>query len=195
MAAGADYHHIIGELDTSSTFPLGGLYYVTQDAKLSRSGISGTYTIVAEGKIDIGGSNLVNDVSYVDNLKFFSNHVGDDAIKMGSSDNDFTGYFYAPNGEIEIGGQNNDILGGFLSSTVIVSGSELTITFVPLPPDPNADFDEIPEPWLNGQRATLGFDCSGALPKAFEGNIEINWTTEHGARHISKGIVEGIAES
>ena len=187
------YTHIIGDLDTSSLGSLDGLYYVTQDAKLSVSAISGTYTIVAEGKIDVSGSNQ-NGVNYIENLILFSNHVGDDAIKVGSSDNTFTGYFYAPNGEIENGGQGNTLTGGFLSSTVIVSGSELTITFVPIITSVEVINNLLPNPWINGQTATLTFNCSGSLQKKLDANIAIKWRIGEGTFHTATGIVKGKSE-
>ena len=166
------YTEVIGDFrGEDSGIALDGLYYVTGNVKLSGSDISGIFTIVAEGNIEISGSDQ-NGISYTDNLLFFSNAAGNDAIKLSGSGSSFEGYFYAPNGEIRESGSGNNIDGGFLSSQVKLSGSRLTVTYVPISSgssDPSIlqlqNPGDIPNPWVNGQTVYLNFTCLGTLQR------------------------------
>lgn len=200
------YYYINGKFSgPESEAELNGLYYVTEDVKLSKSDISGTYTIVAEGKIDISGSNQ-KGVSYIDNLLFFSNEADKDAIKFSGSGNTFEGYFYAPNGEIKESGSNNIVTGGFLGAEVELAGSSLKIIYIPILTGQIGGAlylenpEVIPNPWINGKTVYLNFICLGKLQRSFQGNIEANWYTEYtwktqyAGKHTAVGIVRGKSE-
>ncbi|MEA2075375.1 MAG: carboxypeptidase regulatory-like domain-containing protein [Euryarchaeota archaeon] len=124
IAAGTNYHYIDGKFHVSdSDIVLNGLYYVTDEAKLSGSNISGVFTIVAEGKIDISGSEL-NCSAYSGDLLFFSS---DTKFKIPGSNSFFGGIIYIPKGEIDISGSTNTIDGSLFGNTVKLSGSEMRI--------------------------------------------------------------------
>jgi hypothetical protein len=118
------YQYIRGKFHvTGSDVILDGLYYVEGDVKLSGSNISGVFTIVAEGKIDVRGS-AHNCSAYSGNLLFFSN---DTKFKIVGGKSYFGGIIYIPKGEIEISGSENTINGSFFADTVKLSGSESNI--------------------------------------------------------------------
>jgi hypothetical protein len=119
------YYYINDDFKVSdSNEELDGLYYVTGDVKLSGSKLSGTFTIISEGKIEISGSSH-NYESYCNDLIFFSTG---DLFKLSGSKNSHAGITYVPNGEIEISGSKNTITGGFFGDTIKLSGSKTTIT-------------------------------------------------------------------
>jgi hypothetical protein len=121
------YHFVDGKFHVSgSDVALDGLYFVTDEVKLSGSNISGVFTIVAEGKIDISGSEL-NCNAYSSDLLFFSNNT---KIKIAGSKSFFGGIIYIPKGEIDISGSTNTINGGLTGDTVKLSGSEMHINAI-----------------------------------------------------------------
>ena len=121
------YHHIRGEFHvTGSDVILDGLYYVEGDVKLSGRNISGVFTIVTEGKIDINGSEF-NCTAYSSNLLLLS---GKEKIKIAVSNSNFCGVIYTEKGAIEISGSGNTINGRLFADTVKLSGSELNINAV-----------------------------------------------------------------
>jgi len=101
-------------------------YYVTDEVKLSGSNISGVFTIVAEGKIDISGSGL-NCNAYSSDLLFFSN---DTKFKIAGSKSFFGGIIYIPKGEIDLSGSANTINGSLIGDTFKLFGSEMCINAV-----------------------------------------------------------------
>jgi hypothetical protein len=118
------YHFVDGKFHVSgSDVALDGLYFVTDEVKLSGSNISGVFTIVAEGKIDISGSEL-NCNAYSSDLLFFSNNT---KLKIAGSKSFFGGIIYIPKGEIDISGSTNMIDGSLVGDTVKLSGSEMYI--------------------------------------------------------------------
>ena len=124
IAAGDKYHHIKGNLHVSgSDVVLDGLYYVEGDVKLSGSNISGVFTIVAEGKIDVNGSEH-NCSAYANNLLLLA---GKGKNKIAVSKSNFYGIIYTEKGAIEISGSENTINGGLFADTVKLSGTELNI--------------------------------------------------------------------
>jgi hypothetical protein len=118
------YHFIDGKFHVSdSDIVLNGLYYATDEVKLSGSNISGVFTIVAEGKIDISGSELKCS-AYSGDLLFMSNNT---KLKIAGSKSFFSGIIYIPKGEIDISGSTNTINGSLFGNTVKLSGSEMRI--------------------------------------------------------------------
>jgi hypothetical protein len=119
------YHYIDDDFEISdSNKELDGLYYVTGTVKLSGEEILGTFTIVAKDNIEISGSKH-NYNSYCNDLIFLSNG---ELFKISGSENSQAGITYVPNGEIEISGSKNIVMGSFFGDTVKLPGSELTIT-------------------------------------------------------------------
>jgi hypothetical protein len=119
------YHYIDGDFVTSkSNIELNGLYYVTGDVLLSVKGVTGTFTFIAEGNIDISGSKH-NYKSYTNDLLFYSNS---NLYKIAGSENILEGITYVPNGLIEISGHGNTIVGCFYGDTIKLSGSEISIS-------------------------------------------------------------------
>jgi hypothetical protein len=124
------YTVVNGDLDVADDTVLNGLYYVTGDAKLSRDGLRGTFTVVAEGKIDVSGSS--HDVTpYAGGLLLFSNtnEVGAEVIKVAGSNSTFRGIIYGPSGRVELSGSSNQFSGSVVGDAVRLNGSSLTITF------------------------------------------------------------------
>jgi hypothetical protein len=127
IAAGTNYHYIDGKFHVSdSDVALDGLYYVTDEVELSGSNISGVFTIVAEGKIDVSGSEL-NCNAYSSDLLFMSN---DTKFKIPGSKSFFGGIIYIPKGEIDISGSTNTINGSLVGNTVKLSGSMMHINAI-----------------------------------------------------------------
>ncbi|NCC30581.1 MAG: hypothetical protein EOM24_01000 [Chloroflexia bacterium] len=132
QAAQADgrYQVINGDLDVSDSTTLNGLYYVTGDAKLSASAIRGTFTIVAEGSLDVSGSEL-QATAYADGLLFFANkqEQGASVIKLAGSESTLRGVIYGPGGTVELSGSKNNVIGMILGDALKLNGSQLTISF------------------------------------------------------------------
>lgn len=129
QAAGR-YTVISGDLDVSEPRVLSGLYYVTGDAKLSASNISGSFTVVAEGAIDVSGSQL-RATPYADGLLLFANkrEPGASVIKLAGSDSDLRGVIYGPGGTVELSGSNSSMAGLILGDALKLNGSNLRISF------------------------------------------------------------------
>lgn len=121
------YHFVDGKFHVSgSDVALDGLHYVTDEVTLSGSNISRVFTIVAEGKIDISGSEL-NCNGYSSDLLFFSNNT---KFKIAGSKSFFDGIIYIPKGEIDISGSTNTIDGSLVGNTVKLSGSMMHINAI-----------------------------------------------------------------
>ena len=122
------YHYFDKKFRVSgSDVVLDGLYYVKGDAKLSGKNISGVFTIVAEKKIDVSGSEF-DCSAYSTNLLLMSgNDKGKGEIKIASSKSTFCGIIYTKEGKIEMSGSKNTINGGLFGDTVKLSGSKLNI--------------------------------------------------------------------
>jgi hypothetical protein len=124
IAAGSSYHFVDGEFQVvGHDVVLDGLYYITDDARLTGSNIRGEFTIVAEGEIDIIGSKFNCSACSAD-LQFFSN---DTKFKMAVSRSHFDGIIYMPKGEIDISGSKNTLNSSLFGDTVKLFGSELCI--------------------------------------------------------------------
>lgn len=125
------YEYIDGDFEVSDdNVELDKLYYVTGDASLSGGGLHGTMTIVAEGEIELSGSD--HDFHpYSDGLLLFSNKGGSEelAISVGGSNSVLRGMFYAPNGMIETSGSENVFTGGLYGHRLKLNGSLLAVTF------------------------------------------------------------------
>jgi len=156
VASGSQYYYIAGSLtkttldahgvryfDATTNTLRTGLYYVTGDVRFT-GGISGTVVLVAEGKIDVSGSdNQVKLFQPASNpcalggLVLYSNKLtnnicssGEDAIDFGGSNNHFEGIVYAPRGRVSMSGATNgtsELFGVIDAQAVSISGSNLTL--------------------------------------------------------------------
>lgn len=124
------YTRVDGDLDVSEPRTLSGLYYVTGDAKLSASNITGTFTIVAAGAIDVSGSTI-QATPYADGLLLFSGkrEVGASVIKLGGSNSSLAGVIYGPGGTVELSGSDSTISGLIIGDALKLNGSDLRISF------------------------------------------------------------------
>lgn len=129
QAAGR-YRAVSGDLDISEPTVLDGLYYVSGDAKLSASTISGSFTIVAEGAIDVSGSEL-RAAPFADGLLLLSGkrEVGAAVIKLAGSNSSMRGAIAGPGGTVELSGSNSTIAGLVLGDALKLNGSDLRISF------------------------------------------------------------------
>lgn len=129
QAAGR-YRVVSGDLDVSEPTVLNGLYYVTGEAKLSASAISGSFTIVAEGAIDVSGSEL-RATPFSNGLLLLSNQRerGAAVIKLAGSNSDLRGVIAGPGGTVELSGSNSRISGLVLGDALKLNGSDLRISF------------------------------------------------------------------
>jgi hypothetical protein len=129
QAAGR-YRRIDGDLDVSEPTVLDGLYYVTGDAKLSASDIRGTFTIVAEGAIDVSGSDI-RATPFADGLLLLSTkrEVGASVVKLAGSNSSLSGVIAGPGGTVELSGSDSAIAGLVLGDALKLNGSDLRISF------------------------------------------------------------------
>jgi hypothetical protein len=124
------YTVISGDLDVAEPRVLEGLYYVTGDAKLSASTITGSFTIVAEGAIDVSGSSI-RATPFADGLLLFANkrEAGASVIKLAGSNGELRGVIYGPGGTVELSGSDNTLAGVILGDALKLNGSNLRISF------------------------------------------------------------------
>ena len=109
------YIYISGSLNVSkSGCVLDGFYYVKGNVGLSASNIKGTFTIVAEGTIQISSSSM-NCTAYSGGLLFFSNGTG---LGISGSNSSLGGIIYVPTGQITLSGSGNTIKGSAFGALV-----------------------------------------------------------------------------
>lgn len=104
-----------------------GVYCYSGTINVSSGRVSGNVTFVAR-YIEISGSDF-NFTAHTHNVQFFATGSGDSVIKLSGSNGRWTGLIYAPNGQIEISGQNN--VGtqgaGIVGDRIKFNGSDLTV--------------------------------------------------------------------
>jgi uncharacterized repeat protein (TIGR01451 family) len=124
------YHLVNGKLEVkTSGAVLDGLYYVTGNVELKGNDLSGRFTIVAEGKIEVKGS-AQQFTPYLDGLLLFANtSKGKDGIEIVGQNSVLRGILYGPGGLLKLSGSSNSFHGSLLGDTVEIKGSDLTITF------------------------------------------------------------------
>ncbi|MFV9504653.1 MAG: hypothetical protein AB4911_08810 [Oscillochloridaceae bacterium umkhey_bin13] len=124
------YRTITGDFEVSEPTTLSGLYYVTGDVKLSASNIRGEFTIVAEGTIDVSGSDL-EARPFADGLLLLSNKQGsgEPVIKLAGSDLELRGSVSGLGGMVELSGSDIEIKGMVLGEMLKLNGSDLELSF------------------------------------------------------------------
>jgi hypothetical protein len=96
---------------------------------LSKQGVKGNVTIVAQGDLAISGSDF--DVHALwNNVLFYSASSSSSALDVSGSSGGWEGLILAPNGAAKVQGSSNQTLSGSVMANVIksVSGSDFTIT-------------------------------------------------------------------
>lgn len=136
VAAGANYYdlHEICEdegkwdIDVQGTDLDNGLYWVPCDVVFSASNLSGHFTIVSNGKIEISGSDQSDLESYSSGILFITSSNDDDAIKLSGSSMSLNGYLSAEQGRIELSGSDLVLNCGLFADRIKISGSNIDVT-------------------------------------------------------------------
>ena len=128
-AEGKYYHHV-GDWTFSGsglTIPE-GLHYVSGNATLSGSDLTGNVTIVASGEIHVDGSGH-QLTAYISGLTLYANQTSSDAVLTlsGSGTQSLGGIAYAPEGRITVSGSGLTIYGALLGDSVELYGNSITI--------------------------------------------------------------------
>ncbi|MBI2845860.1 MAG: hypothetical protein HYX86_04875 [Chloroflexi bacterium] len=135
------YYFYQGDLHIRPNDTFGdGLYYVTGNVSIRSNNPSGRVTIVAQGTIDISGSDH-NLSTYIDGLLLFSNYqfeqegqqCNSPVINMSGGQNIWQGIIYAPHGQVNLSASINDgsIRGSIIANTINLAASDTTISFGP----------------------------------------------------------------
>ncbi len=130
LAAGADFHDmssVCGPKWNPSGTLAPGVYWVPCDVQFSgHLASSGPITIAASGDIHVSGHAQAFVAPYIDNLLFISADTSGSAIKTSGSDGTFTGFFYAPDGGIDVSGSDQTFTCGLIGDTIKITGSRGT---------------------------------------------------------------------
>ncbi len=116
------------DINPTGTEVATGLYYVPCDVKITGSSLVASFTVVAEGTIQVSGSDQTLAQPFIDGLLLMTTASGDKVLKVSGARAAFSGFVYAPNGEIELAGADNRFFCGTVGDTIDVSGSDLSIT-------------------------------------------------------------------
>jgi hypothetical protein len=106
-----------------------GVYCQLDPAKSIKIGstVTGNVTLISRGKIDISASSSVL-TAHTKGVLLYAGGTGDSVIKVAGSNMTWSGYVYAPNGQIEYSGStNNTLSGSIIGYKVKLNGSSLTI--------------------------------------------------------------------
>lgn len=129
------HHYVNGDIDGSYIETHGdGLYYATGKIQMDKT-VDLDVTLVAEDYVDVSGSSQTLN-PFVDDLLFFGavNYSGIDrcdkqGVKMAGSDNEWNGYIYAPQSQVEFSGSSNtSVKGSIVSWSVKLNGSTVNLT-------------------------------------------------------------------
>lgn len=127
IAAGTDYHYTEGNLLFPCDNPQ-GLYYATGHVTVDCEMLSASVSIVAEGKITIGGENTTLS-PYSDGLLLFSNETGE-AIKLAGDYLDLSGVIYAPLGQVKIQALDLTVTGSIIGERAHFTGGSEGATII-----------------------------------------------------------------
>ncbi len=151
LAAGAEFHDMssaCGPKWNPSGTLAPGVYWVPCDVQFSgHLASSGPVTIAASGDIHVSGHAQAFVAPYIDNLLFISADASGSAIKTSGSDGTFTGFFYAPDGGIDVSGSDQTFTCGLIGDTIKITGSRGTFDAAGCPGGTaGTTIDEIPVP-------------------------------------------------
>ena len=105
-----------------------GLHYAPCDVIISAADITGSFTIVAEGTIQVTAARMTLGPAFTDDLLFFSNAETDQAILIAGKSSAFDGYVFAPRGSAMLAGANHDVRCGILADEIAISGNGHSFT-------------------------------------------------------------------
>ena len=116
--------------DPSSGQMVPGVYCSTGKLVLGGSDVTGNVTLVAQGAVNLAGSNF-NLTPYWNDVLAFSDDSGPSALDMSGSGGNWEGIFLAPNGHAKVQGSSNlSIVGSIMADTIHVSGSDFSLTAI-----------------------------------------------------------------
>jgi len=115
--------------DAAKTQLRPGLYCFNRDVTLIGDDIAGNVTFAAKGNITLSGSDWSLTPFHPSNIVMYSeSSTGPTQIDASLSDGAVTGIFYAPNGDIQMGGSGVVVVSGSLvGQNVAVGGNGLSI--------------------------------------------------------------------
>ena len=121
-----------------------GLHYCTGDVLVDNNGVNGvTVTLVAEGTIAFTKNKNDYLSPYVPGLVFFSNSSADPAILIdGNKFDTASGIIFAPNGTVELQGNNATFTGATFMADVIRISKNDAIIQLPVSVEVPGDEDE-----------------------------------------------------
>jgi VCBS repeat-containing protein len=131
LAAGSQYYDGTAECELDGTWErhvsgteiITGLYYVPCDVIISAADITGLFTIVAEGSIQVTAARMTFGPAFTDDLLLFSNSETNNAILIAGDDSSFDGFVYAPLGSVMLTGANHYLRCGILADEIAINGS------------------------------------------------------------------------
>ena len=130
-AAGAQYHDGTAECELNGKWErhvhgseiISGLHYAPCDVIISAADISGSFTIVAEGSIQVTAARITLGPAFTDDLLLFSNAGTKKAIQIAGEDSSFDGFVYAPLGSMMLAGANHELRCGILADEIDIRGN------------------------------------------------------------------------
>ncbi|MDH3294493.1 MAG: tandem-95 repeat protein, partial [Acidimicrobiia bacterium] len=130
VAAGSDYHDGTAECESNGTWErhehateiLTGLHYAPCDVIISAADITGAFTLVSEGTIQVTAARITLGPAFTDDLLLFSNAAGQESILIAGEDSGFDGFVFAPHGSVMLTGANHHVRCGILANEIAVRG-------------------------------------------------------------------------
>jgi hypothetical protein len=104
-----------------------GLYWVPCDVVLNGSNLTGTFTIISTGKVEVSGSVQSEFNSFTNGILFWTNSDQSDAIKLSGSNSSMKGAILAPNGLVEASGSDLVLSCGLAGKYLKLNGSGLQV--------------------------------------------------------------------
>ena len=103
-----------------------GVYYAPCNVVLIGDNSTNRLTIISTASISLAGAGA-HLTPYLGNLLFgTSSNDFLAAINIGSADENLTGYLYAPNGQINIGGLAESFTCGVVANTILIGGADFS---------------------------------------------------------------------
>ena len=130
MAAGSQYYDGTSECEIDGKWErhiqgteiITGLHYVPCDVIISAADMTGSFTIVAEGSIQVTAARIILGPAFTDDLLLFSNAASNNAIKIAGEGSTFDGYVFTPHGSAMLAGANHDVRCGMLADEIAING-------------------------------------------------------------------------
>ncbi len=114
--------------DSSSGELIPGVYCSTGKLVLSGSQVTGNITIVAQGEVNVSGSQFTL-TPYWNDVLLFTEDSSSSAMDLSGSGGDWEWILFAPNGQVKVSGSNNQsISGSIVADAIEASGSNWSLT-------------------------------------------------------------------